>query len=82
MTNAQIDRVLAGDPSFGVVPLIFAKAVKGAAGKRAQEEAPPPAPIVVVPPPAPAGPGAGMFALVSLLALGAGVGVGYMVGRR
>ena len=81
MTNAQIDRVLAGDPSFGVVPLIFAKAVKGAAGKRTQEAAPP-APIIVVPPPAPAGPGAGMFALVSLFALGAGVGVGYMVGRR
>lgn len=81
MTNAQIDRVLAGDPSFGVVPLVFAKAVKGAVDKRAQAEAPPSPPVVVVAPP-PAGPSAATFALVSLVALGAGFGVGYMVGRR
>lgn len=80
MTNAQIDRVLAGDPSFGVVPLVFAKAVKGAVDRRAQAEAPS-SPVVVVAPP-PAGPGAATFALVSLVALGAGFGVGYMVGRR
>ena len=82
MTDAQIDRVLAGDPSFGVVPLIFAKVAKGAAGQRAQPDASTSPPVVVVPPPAPAVAGATTFALVSLLALGAGFSMGYMVGRR
>lgn len=73
MTNAQIDRLLAGDPSFGVVPLMVAKVAKDVAGRKA------PPPVVVPPPPAldpiP-------FVLVSIFALGAGLGVGYMVGRR
>ena len=81
MTNEQIDRLLEGDPSFGVVPLIAAKAMK-MVGKK---EPAPVAPIIVVAPPAPPpNPSAGLLPLfaVALLGLGAGAGIGYMFSRR
>jgi hypothetical protein len=83
MTNEQIDRLLDGDPSFGVVPLIAAKAMQ-MAGKK---EPAPVAPIIVVappPPPPPPPPSAGLLPVlaVSLLGLGAGAGIGYMFSRR
>ena len=85
MTNRQIDRLLDGDPSFGVVPLIAAKAMK-MVGKK---EPAPVAPIIVVappppPPPLPSPQGAGLLPLfaVALLGLGAGAGIGYMFSRR
>ena len=82
MTNEQIDRLLDGDPSFGVVPLIAAKAMQ-MAGKK---EPAPVAPIIVVaplpPPPPPPPRGLLPVLAVSLLGLGAGAGIGYLVSRR
>ena len=81
MTNEQIDRLLDGDPSFGFVPLIAAKAMK-MVGKK---EPAPVAPIIVMVPPAPPSPpSAGLLPLfaVALLGLGAGAGIGYMFSRR
>ena len=83
MTNKQIDRLLDGDSSFGVVPLIAAKAMQ-MVGKK---EPAPVAPIIVVappPPPPPSPQGAGLLPLlaVSLLGLGAGAGIGYMFSQR
>ena len=82
MTNEQIDRLLDGDPSFGVVPLIAAKAMQ-MAGKK---EPAPVAPIIVVaplpPPPPPPPRGLLPVLAVSLLGLGAGAGIGYMFSRR
>lgn len=74
MTDAQIDRLLAGDPSFGIVPLVVAKVAKDVASRKD------PPPVVVAPSSAPLDPA--LLVLVSILALGAGVGAGYMVGRR
>ena len=34
MNNAQIDRLLDGDPSFGIVPLIAAKVIKDVVAKK------------------------------------------------
>lgn len=79
MTDAQIDRLLAGDPSFGIVPLVVAKVAKDVASRKD------PPPVVVAPSPAPLDPAPldpALLVLVSILALGAGVGAGYMVGRR
>ena len=81
MTNEQIDRLLEGDPSFGVVPLIAAKAMK-MVGKK---EPAPVAPIIVVapsPPPSPRGAGLLPVLAVALLGLGAGAGIGYMFSQR
>jgi hypothetical protein len=82
MTNGQIDRLLGGDPAFGIVPLVAAKAIKDVV---ARKEPTPVAPVIVVPPPPPPPPpGAGLLPLlaVSLLGLGTGAGIGYMLSRR
>jgi hypothetical protein len=82
MTNGQIDRLLGGDPSFGVVPLVAAKAIKSMSAKK---DPAPVAPIIVVAPPAPPPPpSAGLLPIlaVSLLGLSAGAGIGYMLSRR
>ena len=82
MTNAQIDRLLDGDPSFGIVPLIAAKAIKDAVAQK--PAAPVPAPVIVLAPAAPAKPEVGLVSLlaVALVSLGAGAGIGYMLSRR
>ena len=81
MTDRQIDRLLNGDPSFGIVPLVAAKAIRDVVAKK---ESPPAAAVIVVPPPPSQPQGAGLFPLlaVSLLGLGAGAGIGYMFSRR
>jgi len=82
MTNAQIDRLLDGDPSFGIVPLIAAKAIKDAVAQK--PAAPAPAPVIVLAPAAPAKPEVGIVSVlaVALVSLGAGAGIGYMLSRR
>jgi len=81
MTNAQIDRLLDGDPSFGIVPLIAAKVIKDMVAK---PSAPAPAPVIVLAPAAPAKPEVGIVSVlaVAVVSLGAGAGIGYMLSRR
>jgi hypothetical protein len=82
MTNEQIDRLLDGDPSFGFVPFIAAKAMKMVGKREPAPVAPvaPVAPIIVMAPP-PSADLLPLFAVV-LLGLGAGAGIGYMFSRR
>jgi hypothetical protein len=76
----DIDRLLVyEDDSFGVIPLVVAKAAMVAARQGQSASAPGTPQVVVVPPPtaAPAS-----MVLVGLSALGVGFGVGYMISRR
>jgi hypothetical protein len=78
----DIDRLLIyEDDSFGVIPLVIAKAAKVAAKHRGQPAEAAPAPVVVVPPPAPSTSPA-IVAVSALVALGLGFGVGYVASRR
>jgi len=79
MTNDEIDRLLDGDPAFGIIPLVAAKAIKDVVAKKEQAPA---APVIVVPSPQPQSAGLLPLLAVSLLGLGAGAGIGYMFSRR
>jgi hypothetical protein len=82
MTNDQIDRLLDGDPSFGIIPLVAAKAIKDVITTKGA--APPATSVIVVPsePTAPQGSGLLPVLAVALLGLGAGAGIGYMFSQR
>jgi len=87
MTDAQIDRIVAGDTSFGVIPVLLAKTVMDAVGpkaapppaRRRRRPPPPPPPPPPLPPPGPSGL---HLALVAFCALGVGLGAGYWTGSR
>lgn len=83
MNNAQIDRLLDGDPSFGIVPLIAAKVIKDMVAKPSAP-APAPAPVIILAPAAPVKTDMGIASVlaVALVSLGAGAGIGYMLSRR
>ena len=82
MNNAQIDRLLDGDPSFGIVPLIAAKVIKDVVAKKPL--APAPAPVIILAPAAPVKTDMGIASVlaVALVSLGAGAGIGFMLSRR
>lgn len=82
MTRRAIDRLLQGDDTLGVVPLLAAKVMQDLAQKQRASTPAPVAQVVVVPSaPSPSTDG-WLVGAVALVSLGLGAGAGYMLARH